>query len=76
MYLYHIAEMQANIFARDIHYFVGALSKYLKMEQFLPRRVPSLNEMKQGSIGSLGRVNIRARVIKIVVGGSCIPKFL
>lgn len=68
--------MQANIFTRAIHHFAGALSKHHKIEQSLPGRVPSLNKMKQGSIGGSGRVNVRVKVIKIVIGGSCIPKFL
>lgn len=68
--------MQANIYTRAIHHCIGALSKYRNMGQPLLERVPSLKAVKQEGIGDSGRVNIRFRVIEIMVGSSCIPKFL
>lgn len=76
MLLYHVALMQANIYTRAIHHCTGALSKYHNMEKPLLETVPGLKEVKQGSVGDSGSVNIRVRVIEIMVGSSCIPKFL
>lgn len=76
MLLYRVADMHANIYTRAIHHSIGALSKYHNMEHSLLERVPSLKEVNQGSTGDSGRVNIGVRVIEIMVGSSCIPKFL
>lgn len=76
MLLHHEADMQANIYIRAILHCIGALSKYHNMEQCLFERVPSLKEVKQGSIEDSGKANIRIRIIEIMLGSSCISKFL
>lgn len=68
--------MQTNTYTRAIHHCIGALSKYHNMEQPRLERVPGLKEVKQRSIGDSGSVNIRVRVIEIMVGSSYLPKFL